>query len=129
MYRAMNSRGPNLVPGFKTNPYQTLFFVAYIIVGAFFITNLFVGVVISSFNRESERLGKHFLLTQEQKRWIETKLLTASVMPKLAARVPKGKCRRKVFYFAKSVWFEYFILITITLNTIVLAVKWTGQSA
>lgn len=65
MYKAMNSRGPDLVPGFKTNSPLSLFFVAYIVMGAFFITNLFVGVVISSYNRESERLGKDFLLTKE----------------------------------------------------------------
>lgn len=102
MYRAMDSRGPDLVPGYKTNPYQTLFFVAFIIVGAFFITNLFVGVVITSYNRESENLGKHFLLTAEQKKWIETKLLTTSVKPKLAARVPKNKVRLLFFKLAKS---------------------------
>lgn len=63
MYRAMDSNGPDKVPGYKEKPIYSLFFVFYIVFGAFFITNLFVGVVISSFNRESDRLGKHFLLT------------------------------------------------------------------
>jgi hypothetical protein len=30
---------------------------------SFFIVNMFVGVVVSSYNRESERLGKKFMLT------------------------------------------------------------------
>ena len=48
------------------------------------MANLFVGVVISSFNRESENIGKHFLLTEEQKKWIETRLLVVRVNPKSA---------------------------------------------
>ena len=34
------------------------------IVGSFFILNLFVGVVVSNFNREKEKIGKDFLLTK-----------------------------------------------------------------
>ena len=63
MYKAMNSNGPNLQPGSKVNYIYSIFFMSYIIFGAYFMANLFVGVVISSFNRESEKLGKHFLLT------------------------------------------------------------------
>jgi len=33
------------------------------IVANFFVLNLFVGVVISTFNREKENLGKSFLMT------------------------------------------------------------------
>jgi len=33
--------------------------------GSFFILNLFVGVVISTFNREKEKLGKSFLLSDD----------------------------------------------------------------
>ena len=65
MYKAMNSRGPDFQPGSKENYIYSIFFISYIIFGAYFMANLFVGVVISSFNRESEKLGKHFLLTDE----------------------------------------------------------------
>ena len=41
------------------------FFVLFIILGSFFIQNLFVGIVISTFNREKERLGKSFLMTDK----------------------------------------------------------------
>ena len=45
------------------------------IVGCFFMINLFVGVVISNYNREKDDLGKLFLLTSEQKKWLEAKML------------------------------------------------------
>lgn len=41
-----------------------LFYVFFIIVGNFFILNLFVGVVISNFNREKERIGNDFILSK-----------------------------------------------------------------
>jgi len=66
MYRTMNSRGPFMTPGYKESPFSALFFLLFIIFGAFVFMNLFVGVVISAYNRESERLGKHFLLTKKQ---------------------------------------------------------------
>ena len=69
----------------------------YIIFGAYFMASLFVGVVISSFNRESENLGKHFLLTAEQKKWIETRLLVVRVNPKKAIIKPKNKIRAVFF--------------------------------
>ena len=43
----------------------SFFFIIFIIVAGFFILNLFVGVVISTFNREKEKLGKDFLLTDK----------------------------------------------------------------
>ena len=61
----MNSGGPETAPGYKTSPYLSLFFILFIIFGAFFIINLFVGVIISAYNREIERSGNNFLLTAE----------------------------------------------------------------
>jgi voltage-gated sodium channel type IV alpha len=55
MNLAVNSKGPLDVPGFKENPYISLFFLVFIIFGAFFIINLFVGVIISAYNREIDK--------------------------------------------------------------------------
>lgn len=64
MYRSeefTKEPGVKNIPG--ENKLNTLFFVFFIIIGSFFITNLFVGVVISSYNREKDNLGKNYLLT------------------------------------------------------------------
>ena len=55
-----------MVPGYKVDNkeyYLYPFFVLFVLFGAFFIMNLFVGVVISAFNKEVDNLGKNFLLT------------------------------------------------------------------
>ena len=69
---------------------MAIYFIFYIIFGAFFITNLFVGVVISTYNREKDRLGNNFLLSEEQKKWIETKLLVVRVSPKRLNKRPEN---------------------------------------
>ena len=64
MYHTMDSRGTELVPGFKENPLQAAaFYVTFVFLVSFFIMNLFVGVIISAFNKERDKLGKNFLLT------------------------------------------------------------------
>ena len=64
-YSAMNSRGPHETPGYKEQPWLALFFIIFIIFGSFFMMNLFVGVVLSAYNKEMERIGSNFLLTSE----------------------------------------------------------------
>jgi hypothetical protein len=83
MYDTMNGVSPELVPGYKVSPALALFFMLFIIFGGFFITNLFIGVVIASFNRECTKLGNDFMLTEKQKEWITTKILLFKVAPKL----------------------------------------------
>jgi hypothetical protein len=41
-----------------------IYFVTFIIVGSLFFINLFVGVVISSFNNEKEKLGGNHMLSE-----------------------------------------------------------------
>jgi hypothetical protein len=52
MYKAMASRGIDLTQEQYHSPYLCIFFVLFIIVGSFVVSNLFVGVVISTYNRE-----------------------------------------------------------------------------
>lgn len=60
-----------------SNEYQrpviAFFFVLYVLIGGYFSLNLFVGVVISSFNREREKITKDYLLTGKQKEWIDSR--------------------------------------------------------
>ncbi len=63
MYDAVSATDIDYVSINKNNPYWVFFFIAFIIVGGFFLLNLFVGVVISTFNREKEKIGMNNLLT------------------------------------------------------------------
>jgi hypothetical protein len=63
MYTGISARGIDLERKKNKNPYMGLFFVVFMIWGYFFILNLFVGAVISTYNRQKENLGKVFLLS------------------------------------------------------------------
>ena len=45
------------------------------------LLNLFVGVVISTFNREKEKIGGNNLLTDRQKEWLDLRLLVINSKP------------------------------------------------
>jgi len=130
MYSTVNSKGPDLLPGYKegSNPYILCsFFMFFIMFGAFFVMNLFVGVIISAFNRETERLGKNFLLTSQQKKWMQTKMLTLNVKPQLSFLRPEEYYIRQVcFDIVSSNNFEIGIMIAIVLNTLCMTVYWSG---
>jgi hypothetical protein len=48
-----------------------IFFIFIIVVGNFFIMNIFIGVIIAKYNRETELGGKEYLLTEAQKKWVK----------------------------------------------------------
>jgi len=103
------------------------FFIFFIIYGTFFILNLFVGIVIATFNREKERLGKNFLLTDQQKEWLSMKVVIFSSKPKKLIRNHKSKVRRVALSITNSIVFEYFIIACICINTLVLMIKWYDE--
>lgn len=70
MFESTKIVGINLVPKYYSSISYSIFFVIFVIIGNFFIMNLFVGVLVSTYNREKEILGKNFLLTEEQKKWL-----------------------------------------------------------
>jgi hypothetical protein len=93
MFTSTRLRGIDKVPRYDSNKYIPLFFIIFMIIGNFVISNLFVGVIISSYNREKENIGKHFLLTSSQKEWLKTKLLILEAKPKFYIKRPDFKLR------------------------------------
>jgi hypothetical protein len=75
MYRGAAGNGIDNVPKHLSHKYFVFFFVLFIVVSSFFMLNLFVGVIISTYNREKENMGKDFMLTSKQKKWLENRLM------------------------------------------------------
>ena len=80
------------------NPYWQLFFISFIIIGGIFMLNLFIGVVISTFNREKEKIGMNNILTDRQKDWLETRILVINTRPIKKLKVPSNRIRKFFFY-------------------------------
>jgi hypothetical protein len=101
-----------------------IFFIVFVIVGCFFFINLFVGVVISTFNIEHDKIGGNNLLTEKQKEWIDLRLLVLRSEPMRKLRSPESNFRAALFRIQESKWFENLTTACIIANTIVLMVKW-----
>lgn len=64
MYHAISENGEDKFHIHMNHPYLCLFFILVIISCNFFLFNFFIGVVISSFEREKEKLSKDFMLME-----------------------------------------------------------------
>ena len=73
----------NMQPGYMQDFATQLYFVVFIILGAFFILNLFIGVIIDNFNRLKQQYedGIGIFLTSGQRNWINTLKSAAEKKP------------------------------------------------
>ncbi len=81
MLSSVDSRGVGFHTERDSRRAVVLVFIVLAIIFSFFILNLFVGVVVSSFNTQKEKLGKNFLLTKQQKDWLEMKAKCMKLKP------------------------------------------------
>ncbi len=63
MYTAMSTTEINYTWVPKNQPAYSLYFMLFMVISDYFILNLLVGIVISTFNREKDKLGKNFMLS------------------------------------------------------------------
>jgi len=128
MWDCVDQRGIDLEPKKYYNLAWVLFVIALVVFFMFFLINLFVGVVVTTFNQEKERLGKDFLLTNNQKEWLNVKMLCLNTRP-LVLVIPKGTSlvQHWCLRIATSKSFDFAILACIMLNTLLLSMKWIDQ--
>jgi voltage-dependent calcium channel L type alpha-1D len=124
LYQAIDSTQEYKGPIYNNRRAVSIFFVAYIVVIAFFMVNIFVGFVIVTFQNEGEQEYKNCDLDKNQRKCIEFALKARP----LKRYIPKNKIQYKIWWFVTSPGFEYGIFITIILNTIVLSMKFHNAS-
>ena len=108
----------------KQNNYISLYFILFNAIMLFFVINIFSGIVISTFNRERDRINGNYLLTEMQKEYIQSKLMVLKSKPILKKIPPKNKIRLFILKIANSLWFERFIFVCIILNMFVIMIKY-----
>jgi hypothetical protein len=97
-------------------------FPLWILVSFMFLINLAVGVIVDNFGAAMPGKGG-LLLTEGQKRWLQSRksLHSRAFFFDLLNLHELSSCRRKVYNFVSSVYFERAIMATIVLNTIIMA--------
>jgi len=73
MHQGIDFVGPMREPVRDNQELMGFFFVAYILIGSFFIMNLCVGVIIDNYSKEKEnreKKGESVMLTEAQAKWV-----------------------------------------------------------
>jgi hypothetical protein len=146
MYAAVDSEGVDMQPrrylknSDGTDNYDDksdtvliiLFYVMFIVVGSFFVINLFVGVVIDNFNSlKAAKEGGSVFMTDEQKEWSNTRKFVMKLRPKRQYKPPTNPFRKSmhdIMNIEKPLSFDAFIMLCIILNSTVMAIEYHGMS-
>jgi len=128
MYAAVDQRGPGMQHVRDYNTIWVGFFWAFMLVGAFFVMELFVGVIIDNFNRIRETKGRVFM-TEAQEEWATTKAFIMKIKPEKRLRRPDGAMASKCYDFVMpglNPKFDQTIMACIIGNSCLMALAhWT----
>ncbi|XP_053308837.1 sodium channel protein type 4 subunit alpha isoform X1 [Spea bombifrons] len=129
MYAAVDSRDIEEQPSYEINLYMYLYFVIFIIFGAFFTLNLFIGVIIDNFNQQKKKFGgKDIFMTEEQKKYYNAMKKLGSKKPQKPIPRPANKIQGLVFDFVSKQLFDIVIMILICLNMVTMMIETDDQS-
>ncbi|KAG9063800.1 calcium channel protein [Linnemannia hyalina] len=102
--------------------YNAMFFVLYNLAGGYFVSALFVAIVIENYTK---RTGTAFM-TANQRRWMDLKKLLGGIrMSKYMSTPPAGAIRRTLYNIVspKRGWFVRLLTVVTIINGIVVATE------
>ena len=111
----------------NSNPYCLAYFVFELLFGSLFIVNMFIEVVISTFNIEKEKKSYNTKLTKLEYEYIETCIACYKKKPLKIYQKSKYKFRNKAYEIANSTKFDFFIFSCILVNLVLLTLTWYGD--
>ncbi|XP_062490733.1 sodium channel protein type 4 subunit alpha isoform X1 [Pezoporus occidentalis] len=129
MYAAVDSREIEEQPVYEINLYMYIYFVIFIIFGAFFTLNLFIGVIIDNFNQQKKKFGgKDIFMTEEQKKYYNAMKKLGSKKPQKPIPRPANKFQGMAYTLVTKQVFDIVIMILICLNMVTMMVETDDQS-
>ncbi|KDO33418.1 hypothetical protein SPRG_02225 [Saprolegnia parasitica CBS 223.65] len=120
---SVDARGEDMQPIPHAQPQFALFWVIFMIFGAFFMPNLFIGVLCDSFIRE--KYGG--FVTDEQINWINLQRRLVAFSPIVQYPMPRNCFRRLCYRIAGYRYFEHVMTGCILLNMAVMTTTYFGQ--
>ena len=103
------------------------FFILFMIVGKFFVLNLFTSALIDQFLQMQQRGEGIDMLTQGQRDWIEAQKKMLDIQATARPTVPPHPWRVKVYNLVEAPRFEWSVIGIITLNMLFLGAKHRGM--
>eukprot|EP00041_Stephanoeca_diplocostata_P038149 m.1480953 g.1480953 ORF g.1480953 m.1480953 type:complete len:1704 (+) comp25172_c0_seq1:294-5405(+) len=125
MYNGVDSTHAGEGPLQNNRPYVATFFVLYIVVLTFFMINIFVGYVVTTFSSEGEEQYRETGMNKNQRKCVDF-VLEASPPKKYQ---PIYRLQVYITPFVESKLFETVIIAAIFGNTIQLMMQYQGMSS
>jgi ABC-type glycerol-3-phosphate transport system permease component len=129
MYQAVSQRGIDMEPSDHNQPLWSYFFICFMVIGSFFILNLFVGIVINTFNRQKEVLSKSFMLSSNKKEWLNFKNTMFNTKPKKVLSSEEDESiglKTLCYHIQDHDYFDNFITLSICCNTILMTLYYAN---
>lgn len=127
MNAAIDQRGMDMQPIRGANKAWTIYFISFILVGSFFLLELFVGAIVENFSHLRQSRG-YGLMTDAQRKWAATQSFVMKIKPERLLRRPAQMFRGRCYDLVMSKWFESFIIVVIAANSISIATISFGDS-
>merc|ERR1719421_2481473 len=120
MYAAVDSRELYQQPIRDHNENWAYFFMFFMVVGGYLFLNLFVTIMIESFNKQKEAAdgSKSLFLTEMQQVGVKTRLALLQINPTKVLKKPGTPLGDACFRVAMDPNFDVFIMGCITANTL-----------
>ena len=107
----------------------SFYFLVFIIIGSFFLLNLFIGVIFLNFNKSQKFDNSNIMITKNQAKWIEMQKFILRTKPEYKnVKIPTSKFQLEMYKATKHLYFEVFIMGCIFSNIIVLSLPYEGAS-
>jgi hypothetical protein len=113
------------MPNTMASPASFAYFVGVIFIQALFMGNLFIGVVVTTFSAEKEKLTNNTYLTTKEYEYLDICTRCYLLTP-VKVFTQKQWIRRICYTVTNSKYFKNFILGCIAANTILLGCIWYG---
>jgi hypothetical protein len=117
---------PSEHPILYNSKYHAIFFVAFIVVGSFFISNLFVGIIVHKFNVARNEEKRSVFLTEDQQLWFDNLISAMTTTPeKLNPAPTHSECfglKLRSYQLTTHDSFKLFMDIMIVCNVMSMAV-------
>uniref|UniRef100_A0A8C1MWZ6 Voltage-dependent T-type calcium channel subunit alpha n=1 Tax=Cyprinus carpio TaxID=7962 RepID=A0A8C1MWZ6_CYPCA len=132
MYDGLDAVGVDQQPVMNYNPWMLLYFISFLLIVAFFVLNMFVGVVVENFHKCRRHQEAEEAKRREEKRLKRMEKKRRSKEKELAGRKPYysdySPTRLLIHKMCTSHYLDLFITIVIGLNVITMSMEHYQQS-
>ena len=131
MYPAMDISEENQHPILNKSQYNAIIFILFVIIGAFCIGNVLVGIVVNKFSRSIQQGKTDVFLTDDQQKWLDSMKIAMTAKPLRRLPVPDKDelfgLKRPIFLIVTNKHFQNIMDLAILLNMLSMTINFFDE--